>query len=77
MLASVSTAGIPKVGIVTLAIILKQLNIPTDGIVLILGVDSLLDMVRTVVNIIGNAVITCVIAASENQLNRQAFEKIS
>ena len=69
-LASVGTAGVPGVGIIMLAMVLTQVGLPAEGIGLIIGVDRLLDMVRTVVNVTGDSTVSTVIAKSENQLDR-------
>jgi proton glutamate symport protein len=66
-LASIGTAGIPGVGIIMLAIVLNSVGVPLQGIGIILGVDRILDMCRTVVNVTGDAVCTMVISATENQ----------
>lgn len=68
-LASIGTAGVPGVGLITLAMVLRQVNLPTEGIALIIGVDRFLDMARTVVNVTGDAVVTCIVAKSEKQLD--------
>jgi len=68
-LASVGTAGVPGAGMIMLAMVLTQVGLPAEGIGIILGVDRLLDMIRTAVNITGDAVVTCVVAKSENYLN--------
>ncbi len=70
VLASIGTAPVPGVGIIMLLIILKTVHIPEIGIALILGVDRILDMCRTVTNITGDAAVSVVIARSENQLNK-------
>ena len=72
-LASIGTAGVPGVGLIMLAMVLRQVNLPVEGIGLILGVDRLLDMVRTAVNITGDATVTCIIAKSEGQLASDVF----
>jgi Na+/H+-dicarboxylate symporter len=64
-LASVGAAGVPSAGIVMLAMILQPIGLPLEGIGLILGVDRLLDMCRTVVNITGDATCAAFIARSE------------
>jgi len=69
VLASVGTAAVPGAGIVMLIIILEAINVPAAGIALILGVDRILDMCRTAVNVTGDAAVTAVIAASEKQLD--------
>lgn len=61
-LASVGTAGVPGVGLVTLAMVLRGVGLPVEGIGLIMGVDRLLDMTRTAVNVTGDAAVTCVVA---------------
>lgn len=72
-MASIGTAGVPGIGLVTLAMVLKQVNLPVEGIGLIVGVDRLLDMARTVVNVSGDAVVTCVVAKGEGQLDEKTF----
>jgi len=72
-LASIGTAGVPGVGLIMLAMVLRQVNLPVEGIGLILGVDRLLDMVRTAVNVAGDASVSCIVAASEGQLSREIF----
>jgi Na+/H+-dicarboxylate symporter len=74
-LASIGTAGVPGVGLIMLAMVLKQVNLPVEGIGLIIGVDRLLDMVRTGVNITGDAAVTCIVAKSEGSLSREIFDK--
>jgi len=68
-LASVGTAGIPGAGIVMLAIVMDSVGVPLQGIGIILGVDRLLDMCRTIVNVTGDAVCAVVVASTEGQLN--------
>ncbi|MEF3073556.1 dicarboxylate/amino acid:cation symporter [Methylobacter sp. Wu1] len=72
-LASIGTAGVPGVGLVMLAMVLNQVGLPVEGIGLIMGVDRVLDMMRTVVNITGDAVVTCIIARGENALDERVF----
>ena len=69
VLASIGTAPVPGVGIIMLVIILKSVNIPQEGIALILGVDRILDMCRTITNVTGDATGTVLIATSENEIN--------
>lgn len=73
-LASIGTAGVPGVGLIMLAMVLQQVNLPVEGIALIMGVDRLLDMTRTGVNVIGDCMVSCVVAKSEGQLDREIFE---
>ncbi len=73
ILASIGTAGVPSVGLVVLAGVLTQVGLPAEGIALILGVDRLLDMTRTVVNITGDSMVTTLVAKSEKELNLEVF----
>jgi Na+/H+-dicarboxylate symporter len=66
-LASIGAAGVPGVGMITLALVLKTIGVPLEGIALILGVDRLLDMCRTVVNVTGDASCASVVAATEGE----------
>jgi Na+/H+-dicarboxylate symporter len=72
-LASIGTAGVPGVGLVMLAMVLNQVGLPVEGIGLIMGVDRILDMLRTVVNITGDALVTCIIARGENAFDEKVF----
>ncbi|MDJ0653425.1 MAG: dicarboxylate/amino acid:cation symporter [Xanthomonadales bacterium] len=73
VLASVGTAGVPGVGIVMLATVLAQVGLPVEGIALILGVDRVLDMMRTVVNVTGDATVTSIVARSEGEFDMDVF----
>ena len=68
VLASIGTAAVPGAGIIMLVIILEAVGVPSAGIALILGVDRILDMMRTVVNITGDASVAVIVASSEDQL---------
>jgi Na+/H+-dicarboxylate symporter len=72
-LASIGTAGVPGVGLIMLAMVLRQVNLPVEGIGLIIGVDRLLDMARTAVNVSGDATVTCIVARSEGQFSLETF----
>lgn len=72
-LASIGTAGVPGVGLVMLAMVFKQVGLPVEGIGLIIGVDRLLDMVRTTVNVTGDAMVSLVVARLEGQLDETTF----
>ncbi|MCH8276800.1 MAG: dicarboxylate/amino acid:cation symporter [Bacteroidetes bacterium] len=69
LLASIGTAAVPGAGIVMLIIILESVGVPSAGIALILGVDRILDMCRTVTNVTGDAAIATIVASKENQLD--------
>ena len=76
-LASVGTAGVPGVGLIMLSMVLQQVGLPVEGIGLIIGVDRLLDMMRTVVNVTGDGMVTSVVAKSEGLLDEAIFNEIS
>ena len=72
-MASIGTAAVPGVGLITLALVLTQVGLPVEGIALIIGVDRLLDMTRTVVNVVGDATVSSVVARSEGQFEDKIF----
>lgn len=72
-LASVGTAGVPGVGLIMLAMVLQQVGLPLEGIAIVMGVDRLLDMVRTAVNITGDSVVSAIVAKSEGALSEATF----
>ncbi|MFL2998716.1 MAG: dicarboxylate/amino acid:cation symporter [Candidatus Neomarinimicrobiota bacterium] len=69
VLASIGTAAVPGAGIIMLVIILEAIGVPSAGVALILGVDRILDMIRTTINVTGDASVSIIVANSENQLN--------
>lgn len=72
-LASIGTAAVPGVGLVTLALVLEQAGLPVEGIALIIGVDRLLDMVRTAVNVTGDATVSVIVGSGESQLDLAVY----
>lgn len=70
-LASIGTAGAPGVGMITLAMVLKSIGVPLEGIALIMGVERILDMCRTLVNVTGDASCAVVVASTEGELSKQ------
>lgn len=74
-LASVGTAGVPSVGLVTLAMVLNSVGLPTEGIALIMGIDRILDMIRTAVNVTGDAVCTTIVSYQEKALDKAVFNR--
>ncbi|CAM4115040.1 sodium:dicarboxylate symporter [Bacillus manliponensis] len=72
VLASIGTAGVPGVGLVMLTMVLNQVNLPVEGIALIIGIDRILDMSRTAVNICGDAVCAMIISKSEEKHNAES-----
>ena len=69
VLASIGTAGVPGVGLIMLSMVFAQVGLPIEGIGLILGVDRLMDMIRTAVNVSGDAVVSTIVAKSEDKLD--------
>lgn len=76
-LASIGTAGVPGVGLITLSMVLQQVGLPVEGIALIIGVDRLLDMLRTAVNITGDCVVSTVVAKGEGLLDVDIYNEVS
>ncbi|MGN0143376.1 MAG: dicarboxylate/amino acid:cation symporter [Clostridium sp.] len=74
-LASIGTAGVPGVGLITLSMVFNSVGLPVEGIGIIMGIDRILDMTRTAVNITGDAVCTTIVAHQEGELNREMFEQ--
>ena len=73
-IASIGTAGIPSAGIIMLTVIFTQIGIPLEGITLLLGVDRLLDMMRTSINVSGDLCISCIVASSENRIDETIYK---
>ncbi|CCQ95948.1 Proton/glutamate symporter family protein [[Clostridium] ultunense Esp] len=76
-LASIGTAGVPGVGTIMLSMVLQSIGLPLEGIGLIMGIDRLVDMGRTTVNITGDAVCTVIIAKKEGELDEEVFNSDS
>lgn len=72
-LASVGTAGIPSVGLITLTMVFNSVGLPIEGIGLIMGIDRILDMTRTAVNITGDAVCTTIVASMNGAVNKERY----
>ena len=73
-LASIGTAAVPGVGLITLSLVLQQAGLPMEGIALIIGVDRILDMVRTAVNVTGDATVSLIVAKREGQFDQAVFD---
>lgn len=73
-LASIGTAGVPSVGLVTLTMVFNSVGLPVEAIGLIMGIDRILDMARTAVNITGDAVCTTIVAHQNNAIDREVFK---
>mgnify|MGYP003668776190 CR=1 FL=1 len=74
VLASIGTAGVPGVGLIMLSMVFTQVGLPIEGIGLILGVDRLMDMIRTAVNVSGDAVVSTIVAKSEGKLDITIYD---
>jgi Na+/H+-dicarboxylate symporter len=72
-LATIGTAGVPSVGLITLSMVLASVNIPVEGIAFIMGIDRILDMSRTAINITGDAVCTLLVAKSEKEFDEEVY----
>ncbi len=75
-LASIGTAGVPGVGLIMLAMVLDQVGLPVEGIGLIIGVDRILDMTRTAVNVTGDTMVTIIIGNTEKQFDEKVFNDL-
>jgi len=73
VLASIGTAGVPGVGLIMLSMVFAQVGLPIEGIGLVLGVDRLMDMIRTAVNVSGDATVSCIVAKSEGKLDASIY----
>jgi Na+/H+-dicarboxylate symporter len=76
VLASIGTAGEPGVGLVMLTMVLTQVGLPLKGIAIILGVDRLMDMIRTAVNITADAIVTTIVAKGEGKVDMDIFKNL-
>jgi Na+/H+-dicarboxylate symporter len=74
-LASIGTAGVPSVGLISLAMVLRQVGLPVEGIALIIGIDRILDMARTMVNVCGDCMISVMIAKSEKMFDKTVYDQ--
>lgn len=72
-MASIGTAGVPGVGLITLSMVFASVGLPAEAIALIMGIDRILDMSRTAVNVTGDAVCTVIIAVQENEVDRERY----
>ena len=72
-LASIGTAGVPGVGLIMLTMVLTQVGLPVEGVALIIGIDRLLDMMRTAVNITGDSMVSIITSKSENSFDQNIF----
>lgn len=75
VVASIGAAAVPSAGTITLVLILQQFGLPLEAIGIILAVDRILDMLRTSVNVTGDAAVSCIVAESEGMLDKNIFNK--
>ncbi len=75
-IASIGTAGVPSVGLITLSMVFQSVGLPVEGIALIMGIDRILDMTRTAVNITGDAVCTTIVAHQNKEVKRDVFNNM-
>ncbi|MGO4988402.1 dicarboxylate/amino acid:cation symporter [Gallicola sp. Sow4_E12] len=77
-LASVGTAGIPSVGLITLSMVFTSVGLPVEGIAMIMGIDRILDMSRTAVNVTGDATVTVIMAKQEGEemFNKERYNAV-
>ncbi len=76
-LLSIGVPGIPGGSLVVMAVVLDSIGVPADGIAIILAVDRVLDMCRTVINVSGDAMGTAIVAASEGKLKTEAEMEVA
>ncbi|MCJ7689178.1 MAG: dicarboxylate/amino acid:cation symporter, partial [Clostridiaceae bacterium] len=76
-LASVGTAGVPGVGLIMLSMVLQAVGLPVEGIALIIGIDRILDMCRTAINITGDAICTIIVAKSEGEFDEEIYNSVT
>jgi Na+/H+-dicarboxylate symporter len=73
IISTIGTAGIPGAGMISIGLVLSQVGLPIEGIALIIGVDRLLDMSRTVINLVGNSVGALLVAKMDGKLNELVY----
>lgn len=76
-LASIGSAGVPGAGLIMLTLVLNAVGLPVEGIAIIAGIDRILDMARTTINIIGDCMVTVLIAKSEEELDENIYNKLA
>ncbi len=75
-LASIGTAGVPGAGLIMLSLVLTSVGLPLEGVAIIAGIDRILDMARTAVNVTGDAAVSVLIAKSENEIDENVYNGI-
>ena len=72
-LASIGTAGVPGAGLIMLSIVMAQIGLPLEAIAVVAGIDRILDMARTSVNVAGDLMVTTLVGKSEGELNEEIY----
>lgn len=75
MLSTKGIAGVPGAGIIVVAATAAAFHLPTEGVAILLGIDRILDMIRTICNVCGNCMATMVVACWEGEMNREKFQR--
>ncbi|EXJ11331.1 Glutamate-aspartate carrier protein [Nitrincola nitratireducens] len=75
-LASIGTAGVPGAGIIMLSLVLTTVGLPIEGLAIIAGIDRILDMARTTVNVCGDLMVSTLVAKSENELDQEIYSAL-
>lgn len=73
-LGSLGTAGVPGAGLIMLSLVLTSVGLPLEGVAIIAGIDRILDMARTAVNVVGDCAVASIVAKSENELDQRAYD---
>ena len=73
-LASIGTAGVPGAGLIMLSLVLTSVGLPLEGVAIIAGIDRILDMARTSLNVVGDCAVAVVVAKSEGQLDQTLYD---
>ena len=76
MLSTKGIAGVPGAGIIVVAATAAAFNLPTEGVAILLGIDRILDMIRTICNVCGNCMATVVVSCWEKELNKDKFNRL-
>ena len=74
-MASIGSAGVPGAGLIMLTLVLNSVGLPVEGIAIIAGIDRILDMARTTINVIGDCMVTVLISKSENEIDETIFNQ--
>jgi len=74
-LASIGTAGVPGAGLIMLSIVMAQVGLPLEAIAVVAGIDRILDMARTSVNVAGDLMVTTLVGKSEGELNEEIYNR--